>query len=240
MLKLVKNATAAAHLPLTYKSMGFVALVLLASNFFTYIIAGKNERSASYSSYSQSNNSNQLYLANEAQKYINDMPEFEKKVRKVAQKLEIPPEWLMAVMHAESKFDASVSNQKGSGAIGLIQFMPTTAKSLGISAQKMKNLNPTEQLDFVYEYLNNVQKERKTYESLTDLYLGILYPSAVGEDFCYTMYASPSVTYKQNSGLDENKDGRVTVQDIDKHLKRIYPSAYVVPKPDAPFYETWF
>ena len=30
-----------------------------------------------------------------------------------------------------------------------------------------------------------------------------------------------------NSGLDEDKDGRVTVQDIDKFVKRIYPTAYM-------------
>jgi hypothetical protein len=35
-----------------------------------------------------------------------------------------------------------------------------------------------------------------------------------------------------NSGLDQNDDKRVTVQDIDRFLKKIYPTAYMISKED--------
>ncbi|MFN0202045.1 MAG: hypothetical protein ACKVTZ_20910, partial [Bacteroidia bacterium] len=70
------------------------------------------------------------------------------------------------------------------------------------------------------------------YTSLTELYLGILYPKAleIKGDYCFTMYATPSQAYKQNSGLDEDKDGRVTVSDIDHRMQRVFPTAYVAGK----------
>ena len=58
----------------------------------------------------------------EAKIHIQDTKAFAKKVQEVSARLEIPPEWLMAVMYVESKFDASVVNYKGSGAVGLIQY----------------------------------------------------------------------------------------------------------------------
>ncbi|MEO1448552.1 MAG: hypothetical protein AAFV07_03440, partial [Bacteroidota bacterium] len=54
---------------------------------------------------------------------------------------------------------------------------------------------------------------------------------ALNQDYCYTLYASPAQAYKQNSGLDENKDGRVTVSDIDRRMQRLYAPAYMAPKP---------
>ena len=33
-----------------------------------------------------------------------------------------------------------------------------------------------------------------------------------------------------NSGLDENKDGRVTVSDIDHRMARLYPDAFQITK----------
>ncbi len=175
---------------------------------------------------------NQLYLLNEASIYVHDVNGFENKVQEVAHRLEVPAEWLMAVMYSESKFDASVSNHKGSGATGLIQWMPATAKDFGITVEKLRNLNHVEQMEFVYTYLNNVRKKYGKYASLTELYLAILYPKALqGEqDFCYTLYATPSAAYKMNSGLDEDRDGRVTVRDIDRRMQRIYMPAYAINK----------
>ncbi len=174
--------------------------------------------------------STELYLLDQARRYVYDTDAFESKVKEVSRKLDIPADWLMAVMHSESRFDASVKNIKGSGATGLIQFMPATAKDYNVTTDRLRNMNHIEQLDYVYEYLNRVRNKYKNYDSLTDLYLAILYPKALGEETCYTMYAKPSKAYEMNAGLDENKDGRVTVSDIDRRMKRVYPSAYNKPK----------
>ena len=99
-----------------------ILIFVLLSNFATYSISN-------WSAEKQNNSEPQrLYLIETAEPYVYDVGDFEQKVRKISKKLGIAPEWLMAVMHSESRFDASVANFKGSGATGLIQFMPTTAK----------------------------------------------------------------------------------------------------------------
>ncbi|MGB0839388.1 MAG: transglycosylase SLT domain-containing protein [Chitinophagales bacterium] len=208
---------------LDLRSVGVLVLLLLISNFVTYSFWGNTSTSIESSP-------NNLYLLQEASVFVSDVPEFEQKVKIVSNQLDIPPEWLMAVMYSESKFDASVKNYKGSGAIGLIQWMPKTAKDLGVTVERLQKMSHVEQLDFVYTYLNRVRERYGSFNSLTDLYLGILYPKSIEGDFCYTLYANPSQAYKQNSGLDEDDDGRVTVRDIDKRMKRIYPTAYMIAK----------
>ncbi len=217
-----------------------MVMLLFVTNLSTYLFSGPN-KSAPYkpSAYNSAYDIERppktqegLYLIHEAEKFVYDLNGFERKVRSVSKDLDVPPEWLMAVMHSESRFDASVKNLKGSGATGLIQFMPTTAKDMEISIEKIRNMNHVEQLDFVRDYLAGKKRYHDVdFTDLTQLYLAILYPRALGEGPCYTLYATPSVAYKQNSGLDENKDGRVTVQDIDARMLRMYPTAYRTKNP---------
>lgn len=169
----------------------------------------------------------ELYLMDKARGKVGDPDLFAGKVREVAGMLGIPAEWLMAVMYAESSFNPSALNHKGSGATGLIQFMPATAAELGVSLDRLRRMEAVQQLEYVYLYLQTVRERYGDYQHLTDLYLAILFPRARGQDYCFTLYARPSQAYLQNAGLDEDKDGRVTVSDIDRHLKRMYPKAYI-------------
>jgi len=141
--------------------------------------------------------------------------------------LGVRAEWLMAVMYSESKFDAQVLNHRGSGATGLIQFMPATASEMNVSLQRLGRMTHLQQLEYVYMYLQTARERYGNYDSLTDLYLAILYPKARKQEYCYTLYAKPTRAYTQNRGLDENKDGRVTISDIDRRMKRLYPTAYM-------------
>jgi hypothetical protein len=174
----------------------------------------------------------QLYLMDKAKIHTPLPTVFEAKVRNVAELLKVQPEWLMAVMYSECRFDHDKYNLKGSGAVGLIQFMPETAKEMGTSTQAIANMSHEQQLDLVWRYLQAYREKYGDYKSLCDLYLAILYPKARTGDMCYTLYESPSKAYKQNIGLDEDKDGRVTVGDIDKRMKRLYPFAYVAGQKD--------
>ena len=215
------------------KGVFFIILLIILSNIFTFTLLNWNNNNARIvSSASLVSNQKQesLYLMSKATSYVYDTDKFESKVRKVSRKLGIPPEWLMSVMYSESKFDASARNSKGSGATGLIQWMPATAKDFDITVEKLRNLNHIEQLDFVYKYMNRVRKKYGSFDSLTEVYLAILYPKAIGEDYCYTLYASPSRSYKMNTILDENKDSRVTVKDIDDRMRRLYKPAYMTEK----------
>ncbi len=214
------------------KAIGLLVAVILLSNVATYLVLMKTNGFAGGNTHEQKQAElrEQLYLLDQASKYVYNVDQFEDKVKQVSHKLDVPPEWLMAVMHSESRFDASVKNHKGSGATGLIQFMPTTAKDYDITVEKLRNMNHVEQMDFVFEYLNEKRETYRDYDSLTDLYLAILYPKAIAEEYCYTLYAKPTKAYEMNIGLDKDKDGRVTVQDIDKHLRTIYPTAYMITK----------
>jgi hypothetical protein len=208
---------------LSKKTAGVMTVLVLASNLLTYAFLGPG---LLITPKEKMETAGSLYLMDKASLYVLDTEEFEKKVKKISKKLSIPPEWLMAVMYSESRFDASVANRKGSGATGLIQFMPATAKELNTSVEHLRNISPTHQLDFVYRYQANVRSSYGDFGSLTDLYLAILYPKALEEDYCFTLYSKPSIHYANNRGLDEDKDGRVTVSDIDKRMMRIYPTAF--------------
>src|SRR5690606_871732 len=56
---------------------------------------------------------------------------------------------LMTAMAFETgeTFSPSVMNAAGSGAVGLIQFMPSTARALGTTSQKLAAMGDLEQLD---------------------------------------------------------------------------------------------
>ena len=40
--------------------------------------------------------------------------------------------------------------------------------------------------------------------------MAILWPAAVGKPEAHVLFRAPTNTYKQNKGLDANKDGQVT------------------------------
>lgn len=226
------------HTPrLNWRSWGLIAAMVVGTNAATHLAFNQDFRSkeqrvlaSSKSNYLPQSKKHGagFYMAEKASKYIYDLEGFGAKSADVANRLGIPGEWLMAVIYQESQFNPGVANFQGSGAVGLIQFMPATAAEMGTSTFELGRMGADRQLDYVYHYLSNVRNRYGKYQSLTDLYLAILYPKARGADYCYTLFANPARAYKQNSGLDEDKDGRVTVSDIDKHLKRKYPEAYMV------------
>lgn len=171
-----------------------------------------------------------LYLLDKVPPTVNNPHDFEEMVRQVSQNLDIAPEWLMSVMYAESRLDPSIVNRRGSQASGLIQFMPATAREMGTTVTALRQMPAVQQLIYVERYLAQVKSRYGPYQSLTDLYLAILYPKARGQDYCYTLYATPTTAYEQNKGLDQDIDGRVSVSDVDQYLKRMFPTAYAATK----------
>lgn len=215
-------------IPKKVRQLSLLGMLVIGSNVVTHQLW--NPGPASEAVTLKVNTKPELYLIDKASMKVGDADAFADKVKEISRMLAVPPEWMMAVMYAESGFDPGILNHKGSGATGLIQFMPGTALELNVSIERLKRMTAVQQLEYVYLYMQNVRERYGEYQSLTDFYLAILYPKARGQDYCYTLYASPSQSYKQNSGLDEDKDGRVTVSDIDKHMKRLYPTAYMKQK----------
>ena len=64
---------------------------------------------------------------------------FRDRVFWIGDELAIDPDFLMACMAWESAetFRANIKNAAGSGATGLIQFMPSTARALGTTAEAL-------------------------------------------------------------------------------------------------------
>lgn len=133
---------------------------------------------------------------------------FKDRVFWICEQLEIDPDDLMSCMAWESgeTFKANVKNMAGSGATGLIQFMPSTAKSLGTTTAAMAQMTPEDQLRYVYKYFRPWAGKLR---NLGDLYMAILWPKGVGKPDHYVVFDA-GVSYRQNAGLDINRDGDVT------------------------------
>lgn len=117
---------------------------------------------------------------------------------------------LMTCMAWESgrTFSAGVVNKAGSGATGLIQFMPATAKALGTTTAALAKMSDEDQLNYVWKYFADWKGK---LVSLSDLYMAILWPKAVGKPETYVLWEKGKMptTYRQNAGLDINKDGDI-------------------------------
>lgn len=140
---------------------------------------------------------------------------FRDRVRWMADELGLPSasgaDDLMACMAWESNetFSPSVKNMAGSGATGLIQFMPKTAIGLGTTVDALALMSAEDQLNYVYKYFEPFKGRLK---NLGDLYMAILWPAGVGKPDSYALWnkSTRPTTYRQNAGLDINKDGSIT------------------------------
>lgn len=138
---------------------------------------------------------------------------FRDKVRTIAADLGCAADDLMACMAWESgrSFRPDVLNMAGSGAVGLIQFMPTTAAGLGTSCATLARMTAEAQLDYVAKYFAPYKGKLHT---LADIYMVILWPRAVGQPDNYVLFhkddADHPARYRQNAGLDTDHDGNVT------------------------------
>ena len=128
-----------------------------------------------------------------------------------ADSLGVEVDYLMAVMAWESArtFRSDIRNMAGSGATGLIQFMPATARGLGTNTDELAKMTPEDQLNYVYRYFLPYRGRLKT---LSDVYMAVLWPRAIGKPEGYVLWnkASRPTTYRQNAGLDIDGDESIT------------------------------
>ena len=128
-------------------------------------------------------------------------------------RLGVEPSWLMACIAFETgeRFRADTRNQAGSGAVGLIQFMPSTAAALGTTPVALAKMAAEDQLELVFAYFRPWSGK---LETLGDLYMAILWPDGVGRPDDWVLFdrADPAhpARYVQNAGLDLDGDGRIT------------------------------
>jgi hypothetical protein len=145
--------------------------------------------------------------------------EFTEKVNNICAELRIEANWLMFVMWFESRLNPQAVNPI-SGATGLIQFMPSTARGLGTTTDVLKHMSNVQQLDYVLAYLRPYKGRMKRW---IDVYLAVFYPRAMGKpDFVIT----PDIIAKQNKIFDLNKDLDISVKEIETALRKQIPEKY--------------
>lgn len=149
-------------------------------------------------------------------------PNFDGKLQKVADQLGVKKSDLLAIMKQESGVRASAVNPM-SGATGLIQFMPSTAERLGTSVTALRQMDAVEQLDYVYKYFKMVGVSPGM--DVGDLYMAVFMPAHIGKPDDFVLGSSGAggfsgKVYAQNSGLDKNRDGLITVSDVKRAVQR--------------------
>ena len=147
---------------------------------------------------------------------------FLSKVREICQYLSIDPDWLMLVMWFETArtFRTDIVNPV-SKAVGLIQWMPKTARSLGTTTEALKNMSNVEQLDYVKRYLAPYAGKMKNW---LDVYLAVFYPVLIGKPDSYVI--DREIVAKQNPVFDLNKDLKIHKWEIRQALQKSIPQQY--------------
>ena len=126
-------------------------------------------------------------------------------------------DYLIACIMFESNANPQAVN-KLSGATGLIQFMPRTAETLGTTTDLLYRMTVVQQLDYVKDYFKPYAKKVTTLE---DMYMAILYPSAIGLSHDASIFRK-EIQYRQNAKLDWNNDGKITKEEASRKVRKIY------------------
>lgn len=106
-------------------------------------------------------------------------------------------------------------------ATGLIQFMPNTARVLGTSVDRLRNMSFDDQLVYVRKYFdqNGYTKKVRSSNDPLDCYLAVFFPAAIGKPDSFviqTSKLSPSLIAKQNPVFDLDKNKLITKSEIRK------------------------
>ncbi len=92
-------------------------------------------------------------------------------------------------------------------ATGLIQFMPSTARSLGTNVHALKKMSTENQLTFVHKYFKKWGLFNKRKITAEDLYCTVTAPAKVNAGSNTVVYRRGQLAYSMNKGRDTDKDG---------------------------------
>jgi hypothetical protein len=142
----------------------------------------------------------------------------------IEDQIKLSPDKLTPCMAFETgaTFDPAIRNMAGSSGTGLIQFMRPTAIALGTTVEELAKMSRLKQLGYVYKYFKQHGNDLSQW-SLEDVYMAILYPAAIGKPLTWNFpWASTSQAYKQNAGLDADKNGEVSKKEATAGVRRMY------------------
>ena len=135
---------------------------------------------------------------------------FRRELVAVSKRLGIEPDHLSAVISIESGYNPAAVNPS-SGASGLIQFMPSTARALGTTVEAIRQMGDAEQMPLVEKYFAPFKGKLKLGE---DVYVAVFTPVHVGKGSGNVISTAGEKIYDQNRVLDRDKDGIITNGDL--------------------------
>jgi len=159
--------------------------------------------------------------------------DFNTELNAVASRLGVQANDILAVMRAETGGTLSPSIRNPSGATGLIQFMPATARGLGTTTDELAKMSQVEQLKYVESYFKSVGLPRGASAGM--IYSYVFMPGRARRN-PNELAVTGTPAYAQNSGLDVNGDGIISIDDLDNFLRgsrRGRPGAPVAASPQT-------
>jgi hypothetical protein len=145
---------------------------------------------------------------------------FMDEVQRVADKYKIKTSDLLAVIKAESNFNPSAKNPRGT-ATGLIQFIESTAKSLGTSTAQLATMSRAQQMKYVDEYF--AQVGLPTGANAGQIYAAIFKPAALkNKEFVF--HKAGTQEYQANKELDKEGKGYISLADLENRMAAVQGS----------------
>tara|TARA_R110000868_G_scaffold84317_1_gene237733 strand:+ start:222 stop:971 length:750 start_codon:yes stop_codon:yes gene_type:complete len=138
---------------------------------------------------------------------------FTQRIEALADKRGISASELYKVIQGESGGNPTAQNK--SGATGLFQFMPATARELGTTTAAVKAMSPSEQVDLYDKYL-----ERWNYSGSNRLGIMQAAPAFANSSPDTVIYGKNSAAWRQNPGWRELNGGDITVRSINSYYAK--------------------
>ena len=166
---------------------------------------------------------------------LRDQPNFWTELQAMAERLKTEPAWLLNVMASESLFNPKARNGlPGQTASGLLQFIESTARSMGTTTEAIRRMSPVEQLRMVEKYLTPF---RGRLGSQADVYLAVFRGFIIeGGDASVVAPLDGSNKerriYALNKWLDFDGDGEITKGELALAALTTGRFQPVAPRPD--------
>ncbi len=158
---------------------------------------------------------------------------FWKKFVNISKNIGARPDDLAAIIYSESAFDPKATNIQGGKIVakGLNQFIKGTALAVGMNESEWdnyENIPAEQQLNYIEKYFRGVGKQIGVdgWQSSTHLYVANFAPKFTkmhdSPEFIIHSEKLPdgriNPAYAKNSGLDREKKGFITVNDLTKFV----------------------
>jgi hypothetical protein len=157
--------------------------------------------------------------------WTEDQP-FLAEVDRLARKYNIDANDLLGMMHSESGIDPGAvgTAEGGTRYVGLIQFSPDTARSLGTTQEALLRMSRAEQMVYVEKHFDLWKLPQGATPG--HLYTSVYLPAYTNRPADFVLARSdnnnprgvPNGAYSQNRRFDQNNDGQITIREVGQEV----------------------